>query len=298
MPDKDTREKRQHSTTWIPYSYYECRMPEAYMNVPMHWHGEFELDYVRQGRGEFWCGGRKWEARAGELMLVPPNMLHAAYPGEGEELIYDALVFSPVFVGAGSGDRCTNECIRPLIKGHVQIDVFIRETDKGYGELRAAADQIFMCVQKNSARMDLLLKSELLRFFWILEEKGGILLREEGPEESEAVRPALEYMAAHFREEITIEQLAALSHLSRSHFMRCFRKSVGVGAIEHLSQLRIRAACEALCDSPEQIADIAFACGYSNLSNFNRQFLKKVGCSPKEYRRRNKEAVKDKQENA
>lgn len=290
MPNKETREKRQHSTTWIPYSHYECRMPEAYMNVPMHWHGEFELIYVRQGRGEFWCASRKWEAKAGELLLVPPNMLHAAYPGEGEELIYDALVFSPVFLGAGSGDRCTGECIRPIIKGHVQFNVCIREEDEAYRELKETADQIFVCVQKNSARMDLLLKSELLRFFWILEEKGGLFLQEEA-EESEAVRPALEYMAAHFREEITVERLAALSHLSRSHFMRCFRKSVGIGAIEHLSQLRIQAACEALCDGSDQIADIAFACGYSNLSNFNRQFLKKVGCSPKEYRKRNRQAL-------
>ena len=294
MPNRETLEKRQHSTTWIPYSHYECRMPEEYMNVPMHWHGEFELIYLRQGRGEFWCGGRKWEAKAGELLLVPPNMLHAAYPGEGEELIYDALVFSPVFLGAGSGDRCTNECIRPMIKGHVQVNVCIREDDEAYGQLKEAADQIFVCVQKNSARMDLLLKSELLRFFWILEEKGYLLLQEEGAEESEAVRPALEYMAAHVREEITVERLAALSHLSRSHFMRCFRKSVGIGAIEHLSQLRIRAACEALCDSSDQIADIAFACGYGNLSNFNRQFLKKVGCSPKEYRKRSREALGEK----
>lgn len=291
MPNQETREKRQHSTTWIPYSHYECRMPEAYMNVPMHWHGEFELIYVRKGQGEFWCGGRRREAKAGALLLVPPNMLHAAYPGEGEELIYDALVFSPAFLGAGSGDRCTNECIRPMIKGHVQGNVCIREGDEAYEGVKAAADQIFVCVQKNSARMDLLLKSELLRLFWILEEKGCLLLQEDGEEESEAVRPALEYMAAHFREEITIERLAALSHLSRSHFMRCFRKSVGIGAIEHLSQLRIRAACEALCDSTDQIADIAFACGYGNLSNFNRQFLKKVGCSPKEYRKRSQEAL-------
>ena len=84
-----------------------------------------------------------------------------------------------------------------------------------------------------------------------------------------------------------MEQLADLVHLSKSHFMRCFKKAVGIGAIEHLSQLRINAACEALSDGNDQIADIAFACGYSNLSNFNRQFLKKVGCSPKEYRKRN-----------
>ena len=65
--------------------------------------------------------------------------------------------------------------------------------------------------------------------------------------------------------------------------MRCFKNAVGIGAIEHLAQIRINAACEALSDGGKQIADIAFSCGYGNLSNFNRQFLKRVGCSPKEY---------------
>ena len=59
MPDRETQEKRQHSTTWIPYSYYECRLPEWFANVPVHWHSEFELIHIRQGRGEFICGSRK-----------------------------------------------------------------------------------------------------------------------------------------------------------------------------------------------------------------------------------------------
>lgn len=310
-PDRGTQEKRRHSTTWIPYSYYECRLPEWFVNVPMHWHGEFELIHILHGRGVFICGSRKLEAGEGELLLIPPNMLHATYlcreekrglaVKEQEEcegghstaglvpMLYDALVFSPVMLGAGSGDRCTNECIRPVIKGNIRTNVCIRRDAAAYEELRALAERIFSCVRGNSARSDLLLKSELLRLIWTLEESGEILFEKNGTEgETEAIRPALEYMALNFREDITVEQLAGLVHLSKSHFMRCFRKAVGIGAIEHLTQLRIQAACEALSDSAEQIADIAFSCGYSNLSNFNRQFLKRVGCSPKEYRKRNK----------
>lgn len=334
MPDRKTQEKKQHSTTWIPYSYYECRLPEWFMNVPMHWHSEFELIHILQGRGEFICGSQKMEAGEGELLLIPPNMLHAAYlcreqkptaeegmpqmpaetlrgddrEGEREELsadetevrdggfsenagllVYDALVFSPVLLGMGSGDRCTNECIRPIVKGNIRTNVCIHREAAVFEQAENIASRIFACVHDDSARSDLLLKSELLHLFWILEEGGEILFEKNGMEgETEAIRPALEYMAQNFREDITVEQLAELVHLSKSHFMRCFRKAVGIGAIEHLTQLRIQAACEALGDGREQIADIAFACGYSNLSNFNRQFLKRVGCSPKEYRKRNK----------
>lgn len=288
MPDRETQEKRRHSTTLVPYSQYECRLPEWFANVPMHWHGEFELIHISGGRGEFICGSKKQEAGEGEFLLIPPNMLHASYPCKEQELIYHALVFSPAMLGVGSGDRCTNECVRPILNGSPRGHVYISRMAADYEEIRVAAELIFSCADKNSARADLLLKSELMRLIWILEENGDIVFeKEKGVGEAETIRPAIEYMARRFREDITVEQLADLVHLSKSHFMRCFRQAVGIGAIEHLSQLRIHAACEALSGSTDQIADIAFSCGYSNLSNFNRQFLKKVGCSPREYRKRN-----------
>lgn len=150
MPNKETQEKRQHSTTWIPYSHYECHMPEAYMNVPMHWHGEFELIYVRQGRGEFWCGGRRWEAKAGELLLVPPNMLHAAYPGEGEELLYDALVFSPVFWGQAAATAVPMSVFVPSSKDmRSSMSVFVRKM-KPTGSLRRWRSRFLSACRKTA----------------------------------------------------------------------------------------------------------------------------------------------------
>ena len=46
--------------------------------------------------------------------------------------------------------------------------------------------------------------------------------------------------------------------------MSCFKKAVGLGSIEYLSQLRINAACEALSSTEKKISEIAFACGYGN----------------------------------
>ena len=53
----------------------------------------------------------------------------------------------------------------------------------------------------------------------------------------------------------------------------------------HLSHLRVNAACEALSSTRNKVSEIAFSCGYGNLSNFNRQFKRTMGCSPNEYRK-------------
>lgn len=287
MPSRETEEKRQHSTSLVPYSCYICSIPESIMNVPMHWHSEFEINRVLQGKGEFICGDEKIIAGEGDLFILPPNMLHAAYPYQNFDLIYEALVFNPVMLGTGSNDRCTTECIRPIMNGSIRINPHLHSHTKNYSQLKAAADQIFACAHGNLPQLDLLLKSELMRLFWLLENDEEIMYRKDtGISYSEIIRPALEFMVKNFRENITIDQLADLVHLSKSYFMSCFKKAVGIGAIEHLTQLRINAVCDALSGTDRIISDIAFNCGYSNLSNFNRQFKKFVGCSPNEYRKR------------
>ena len=286
---KETKEKRQHSTTYIPYSCYECHIPEYYNNVPMHWHREFEINYILMGKGEFICGDDKFVAGEGDLLVMPPNMLHAAYPYQDNPLIYTALVFHPAMLGANSNDRATAECIRPVINGNIKINMPVSRGRNHYDELKLSADHIFSCAKSNLPSGDLLLKSELLRFFWLLEDDEAITSRDETKiSYSELIRPALQFMMENFRENITVEQLADLVHLSKSYFMGCFKKAVGVGAMEHLTQLRMNAACDALSSTDKMISDISFHCGYSNLSNFNRQFKKVVGCTPNEYRKQNK----------
>ena len=267
LPGKETKEKRQHSTTYVPYSFYECDMPRCFLDVPMHWHSEFELNYVVHGRGEFTCGGGRFTAEAGGLLMIQPNILHAACPCGEDGLLYYALVFSPAMLGAGTHDRCTVESIRPLINGDCVIGPFIPADANNFFRLRACAEQIFSCVREDVPQADLLLKSELLRFFWLLETDGSILRQGESKVDyGENVRPALEYIMEHYSEPISVEQLAAVSHLSTSYFMSCFKKAVGLSSVEYLSHLRVNAACDLLLSSDRMISEIAFSCGYGNLS--------------------------------
>ena len=76
-------------------------------------------------------------------------------------------------------------------------------------------------------------------------------------------------------------------NLSKSYFKARFRQAEGVGAIEYINQLRIKKACAMLADGSMNASDIAFECGFRNLSNFNRLFRKAVGCTPVQYRKIN-----------
>ena len=144
------------------------------------------------------------------------------------------------------------------------------------------------CAHKNLATSDLLLKSELLRLFYLLASTPGLCTEHTVSTESrmiETLRPVLTYIQKHHSESVTIEQLAKIAHMSSSYFMSCFKQNFGLGAIEYLNQVRIRSACDLLRNTDRSISDIAFDTGFHNLSNFNRQFRTKVGCSHQTYRK-------------
>lgn len=286
MPNRETEEKRRHSTAYIPYSCYECRIPCDFANVPLHWHSELEINYILQGEGEFICGNDRFHGKEGDILIILPNMLHAAYPEPEGNLIYQAFVFHPGMLGAGMNDRCAKESVRPLLNGDIGIRRIISGEVERYTLFRACTEQILACAAGDVPHGDLLLKSELMKLFWLLETDGESTPgRKAKADYGEIIRPALEYMIKNFEKNISVEELAEAVHLSKSYFMSCFKRSAGVSAVEYLIQLRVGAACEAISSTEKRISDIAFDCGYSNLSNFNRQFKRVTGYSPKEYRK-------------
>lgn len=272
----------------VPYSYYKCLIPDYFSSVPLHWHSEFEINYILSGRAEMICSDKKFVSKAGDIIIIPPNTLHAIYPYKNDRQLYDTVVFSPDMLGASADDRCSAECIRPLINGSDEITPQISKDHQYYGELSVIVENIFSCAKGNSPQLDLLLKSELMRLFWLLGNSGDIYRKTEQNGRADIIRPALEYISENFRENITVDMLAEQAHLSRSYFMSLFRQTAGVSAIEYVTQLRIKYACRLLTETDKTAAETAFECGFRNISNFNRQFRKAVGCTPNEYRKMNR----------
>lgn len=284
MNYRNSRENRMHSSVQKPFSYYSCVIPDQFTCAPMHWHSEFEINYVWEGVSEFTCGEEKFISSAGDVILVQPNVMHSVYPCEGKNQVYDTLVFSAEIFGGTESDRYIQECIKPLISGSMRLKTHITPAHPYYGVLKTSIENVFSCAKGDTPALDMLMRSELFRFFWILELEAEI--DPDFSEPGEVIRPALEYIATHYYEPITIKQLAASVHLSESYFMNQFQKHVGFSAIEYISHFRINQACKILISTQKNVLETAFDCGFRNISNFNRQFRKITGYSPTEYRRK------------
>ena len=102
--------------------------------------------------------------------------------------------------------------------------------------------------------------------------------------DSRRVQKVEEYINLHYTEEIRLSQLAELTDMTSVSFSRFFKLRTGKSLSDYIIDIRLGHATRQLVDSTKTVAEICYECGFNNLSNFNRIFKKKKGCSPKEFR--------------
>ncbi|MCD7898905.1 MAG: AraC family transcriptional regulator [Bacteroides sp.] len=102
--------------------------------------------------------------------------------------------------------------------------------------------------------------------------------------DSRRVQKVQEYINAHYKEEIRLNDLAELVGMTPVSFSRFFKLRTGKNLSDYVIDIRLGSATRLLVDSTMSIAEICYECGFNNLSNFNRIFKKKKDCSPKEFR--------------
>ncbi len=103
-------------------------------------------------------------------------------------------------------------------------------------------------------------------------------------DDSRRILKVKNFISKNFMDEIRLAQLADIAGMSPSAFSRFFKLHTGRNLTDYIIDMRLGAASRMLVDTSRSISEICFCCGFNNLSNFNRIFKKKKGCSPSEFR--------------
>lgn len=100
------------------------------------------------------------------------------------------------------------------------------------------------------------------------------------------IAKCITHLETHFAEPIQLEELVAISKMSRRSFLRAFESAMGCTPIAYLIQLRVKHAAQLLRESPGSVTNIAYSVGFNDSNYFARQFRQHFGTSPRLYRQR------------
>jgi AraC-like DNA-binding protein/ligand-binding sensor protein len=173
-----------------------------------------------------------------------------------------------------------------------------RPTEKGFKELwgrlkdlsidkQALRSAFFASPHMSEQQLESLLK--LISFFAeYFCEMGRLLKSAQENSKYLDIARAKEYMAEHFRDPISLPEVADQAALSPAYFSRLFKTATGITFTQCVQSLRLAEAKKLLQKTDMAISNIAFECGFNNLSYFNELFHKAENCSPSKFRKKHR----------
>lgn len=252
-------------------------------DFPIHFHPEYELNFILNGKGVRRVIGDSMEDIEDiELVLVGPNLQH------GWEL-----------------HHCRNQNIHEItIQFH--NDLFdqkllsrrIMKPIKGMFE-RSAHGILFSKKIAEEVKPKILQLSRIDSLDYFLElisilqdlatSRNQRLLSSYSSnnkdfENSDKIKIIYEYVQDNYQNKISLSEISGLVNMSPVSFNRFIKKRTGKTLIEYVNDTRIGNASRWLIEKDLSIAEIAFKCGFNNIANFNRVFKKSKNCTPSQYR--------------
>ena len=285
MPDLSYETYRKVDTEGIYLSYSTA--PGGYH--PLHWHEEIELLYQLNGRSDIQIDGEKYQIQNKLLTVIDSRQVHSIHTYS------DTSMFICVHIS------------KKLIEKYIpDIDLY-----RIYCIPDDIPDSQFPEYLSVCRQME-----DLLRLYitdkpaWQMESEGIILQvlaqlirhfsRKSAPDEiglSSAdrisfnrIRDVITYVEEHFREPISLQDIAGHLGLGREYFCRFFKKNMGMSFLRYLNEVRVSHVYQDLEQTDAPIAEIAEKNGFHNQKLFNRTFREVYGCTPSAVRRKSKPA--------
>ena len=279
-------EAKSHTTPDFPYNTYLCSIPRDFPGVPLHWHSEAELIVIKKGRGFVSSDFLKKSVTSGDIVLIRPGQLHSIEQDAHYVMEYENIIFRPDLLISGSDDLCASQFITPFMEGRIQSETFLTPALSWYQSASECIRQIDLLSATHPEGYQLAIKGHLFQFFFLLisnrqKKETSSALQTKSLEKMKTI---LKYVEEHYAGHITIDDMAALTYYSKSHFMKFFKAHMGVGFIEYLNDYRLTMSERLLRSSDAPVIEIAELSGFDNLSYFNRIFKRKYGQSPGRWR--------------
>ena len=250
-------------------------------------HVEYEIHLIRKGSGHYKIGGQLGKFKAGQVSIVGSRVPHDWVSDLRKgQIIRDrdvVIQFSREWL----------ERVRAIVPEISDFEKLLNDAQRAIvfnGASSQAAEEVLETITNYSGIEQVM---KLLEVLLIMsrtpdEEREYILedpyQEDSGPMARLVAEKGVTYIFNNLDKKIRLSDAAKISFMSESMFSRIFKEASGLNFSEMIRKLRIEHGCKLLASTEMPVATIAKDCGFTNLSNFNRQFLREMGTTPRDFR--------------
>lgn len=266
--------------------FYVVNRRKSEFTYPIHYHEEYELNFVENAPGVRRVVGDSAEIIGDyDLVLITGKNLEHAWEQNNctsKDIREITIQFAPDLISPQLRNKNQfASIVHMLNRAQCGLSFPLQAVMKVYNQLEklATEEQGFYAVQDF---LSILYELSLFEDARTLSTTSFAKI--ESVSDSRRVQKVQAYINEHFRKEIRLVTLAEMVGMTPVSFSRFFRLRTGKTLSEYIIDIRLGAASRLLVDSTRTVAEICYDCGFNNLSNFNRMFKRKKGCAPKEFR--------------
>ena len=281
----ELKENKPHGTKDDPFSTYHIENAGRSFQIPVHWHDEFEIIYVRSGFLTVSISGESYIGKTGEAFVVSPGNLHLMGSQTGT-VDYYTFLFPLKYISFRTDDMLDEKLLEPLNSGHLMICPRVKDTAK---ELCEQLIEIYEAKKDESeSKITTQVRTKIILLQFILEMwKKGFVIENDTSGRNTVEKEMVSYIQQNFTGKISLREFGEQFHLSEKYISRYFKEHFHITLSQYVTYLRLEHAKQLLQDTDIPVTDVAMQSGYQNVIYFIRSFQKAYAVSPLKYRKNN-----------
>ncbi len=279
----ELKENKPHGTKDDPFSTYHIENGGQSFQIPVHWHDELEIIYVKSGFLTVNISGENYIGKPGDAFVVSPGNLHFMGSQTGT-VDYFTFLFPLKYIAFRTDDMLDDKLIEPLNSGHLMISPEIKDTVKEQCEQLARVYVAEIDESESKITGQIRKKIILLQFIHELWKK-GFIVENDTTGRNTVEKEMVSYIQQNYTGKILLREFGEQFHLSEKYISRYFKEHFHITLSQYVTYLRLEHAKQMLQETDISVTEVAMQSGYQNISYFIRSFKKTYGVSPLKYRK-------------
>lgn len=275
-------ELKQHGTVDFPIELYHIDKTHTRYEMASHWHSQLEIIRIIDGELNVKLYNNEYSARKGDVLFVNCETVHGAYPIN--DCVYECIVLHMEMLSVEDGS------CRFFIDSLLNHEYAITEYNSGASpEFHAAIDNLFEAMKHRSSGYKFMVIGALYQLLGIIIDTHMYASTSStaipGDKNIPKLKNVLYFIRSNYDKQITLDDMAGSAGMSPKYFCYFFRDMTRKTPIEYLNAYRIEKASKKLLNSDMSVTDVAYSCGFNDLSYFIKTFKALKGITPAKFRK-------------